>query len=82
MLGLAGPLFNRFIPVEAARAEADQRSERFSGLFTDLSQTGSQAATIAIALFGSLIVLQGEMTTGGSQPLPSLVAAASAPCSV
>ena len=65
MLGLAGPLFQRFYQVEAQRAKADQRSERLGGLFTDLSQTGSQAATIAIALFGSLIVLQGEMTTGG-----------------
>lgn len=65
MLGLAGPLFRRFYAVEADRATADQASERLGGLFTDLSQTGSQAATIAIALFGSLIVLQGEMTTGG-----------------
>ncbi|MCF8005730.1 MAG: hypothetical protein K9L32_16280, partial [Chromatiaceae bacterium] len=65
MLGLAGPLFRRFYAVEADRATADQASERLGGLFTDLSQTGSQAATIAIALLGSLIVLQGEMTTGG-----------------
>ena len=64
-LGLAGPLFQRFVDTEGRRAEATQRSERLSGLFTDLSQIGSQAATLAIALFGSLIVLRGDMTTGG-----------------
>jgi ABC-type bacteriocin/lantibiotic exporter with double-glycine peptidase domain len=64
-LGLAGPLFQRFVDTEGRRAEATQRSERLSGLFTDLSQIGSQAATLAIALFGSLIVLGGDMTTGG-----------------
>jgi ABC-type bacteriocin/lantibiotic exporter with double-glycine peptidase domain len=52
-LGLAGPLYQRFVDTEARRAEATQRTERISGLFTDLSQIGSQAATLAIALFGS-----------------------------
>jgi ABC-type bacteriocin/lantibiotic exporter with double-glycine peptidase domain len=64
-LGLAGPLFQRFADVEARRADATQRTERSSGLFTDLSQIGSQAGTLAIALFGSLVVLRGDMTTGG-----------------
>lgn len=70
MLGLSGPLFNRFTHVETDRAAADSRCERLGGLFTDLSQIGSQAATIAIALFGGLIVLQGEMTTGGLAAIP------------
>jgi ABC-type protease/lipase transport system fused ATPase/permease subunit len=65
MLGLGGPLFRRFADVEADRAEAGQRSEHLGGLFNDLSQIGSQAATLAIALFGSPIVLNGDMTTGG-----------------
>lgn len=64
-LGLGGPLFGRFVGAEQRRALASQRSERQGGLFTDLSQIGSQAATLAIALAGSLIVLSGEMTTGG-----------------
>jgi ABC-type protease/lipase transport system fused ATPase/permease subunit len=64
-LGLAGPLFRRFVDTEARRARASDSSERAGSLFTDLSQIGSQAATLAIALLGSLIVLAGDMTTGG-----------------
>lgn len=64
-LGLAGSLFGRFVDIEARRAAADQRTEKLSGFFTDISQIGSQTATIAIALVGSLVVLDGQMTTGG-----------------
>lgn len=64
-LGLSGLLFQRFAATERRRALASEQSERLAGLFTDLSQTGAQAATIAIALAGSLVALRGDMTTGG-----------------
>jgi ABC-type bacteriocin/lantibiotic exporter with double-glycine peptidase domain len=63
--GLAGRLMGEVEGKLRQQARATERIERASSLLTDLLQAASVAATLAITLAGALLVVEGDMTTGG-----------------
>jgi ABC-type bacteriocin/lantibiotic exporter with double-glycine peptidase domain len=63
--GYAGRLMGEVEGRLRRQARATEQIERASSLMTDLLQAASVAATLAITLLGALLVVRGEMTTGG-----------------
>jgi len=63
--GYAGRLMNVIDRAMRQHAEQSERYERQSSLLADLSQVASLAATVAITLWGALLVVDTSFTTGG-----------------
>ncbi|UPY37015.1 ABC transporter transmembrane domain-containing protein [Sediminicoccus sp. KRV36] len=63
--GLAGRLMQRLDAAMLDHARETERAERGESLLTDGIQLAALTATLAITLAGALLVLRGEMTTGG-----------------
>jgi ABC-type bacteriocin/lantibiotic exporter with double-glycine peptidase domain len=63
--GYAGRLMNVVDLAMRDYAEQSERFERRSSLLADLSQVASLAATVAITLWGALLVVDTSFTTGG-----------------
>lgn len=63
--GYAGRLMGEVEGRLRRQARATEQMERASSLMTDLLQAASVAATLAITLLGALLVVGGQMTTGG-----------------
>jgi ABC-type bacteriocin/lantibiotic exporter with double-glycine peptidase domain len=63
--GLAGRLSGEVEGKLRREARATEAIERASSLLTDLLQAASVAATLAITLAGAVLVVRGELTTGG-----------------
>ncbi|WP_127088221.1 ABC transporter transmembrane domain-containing protein [Aquabacter cavernae] len=62
--GIAGTLMMRLVRTEKTASEATERAETQAGVLMDLTQVASVAASVAILAVGSVMALDGSMTTG------------------
>lgn len=58
-------LLHRFRQINAEKSIATSRAELRSSIAQETIQVASMATSVAIVLVGALVVLDGEMTTGG-----------------